>query len=140
MSQFGSVSVDELRGKVIGIYFGYAFCFGLDIMARANWYTPCNVFTQQLRKVYHNLQSKGRPFEVVFVSSDNDMQEFEDSYTFMPWLAVPYERDDILRSLRARFNVTSIPTLLFLDEYSGVYNANGRLAINLNPTGYPWKE
>ena len=108
-------------------------------MDRASWYIPCNAFTQQLRKVYHDLQSKGRPFEVVFVSSDNDTREFEDSYTFMPWLAVPYERDDILRSLRSRFNVTSIPTLLFLDEYSGVYNANGRLAITLNPSGYPWK-
>ena len=108
-------------------------------MGRASWYTPCNAFTQQLRKVYHDLQSKGRPFEVVFVSSDSDIREYEDSFTFMPWTAVPFERDDIIRSLKTRFNVTSIPTFLLLDEYSGVYNADGRLAITLNPSGYPWK-
>ena len=27
LSQFGSIPVDELRGKVIGIYFAYARCF-----------------------------------------------------------------------------------------------------------------
>ena len=31
VSQFESVSVEELRGKVIGIYFGYEHYFGLEI-------------------------------------------------------------------------------------------------------------
>ena len=52
--------------------------------------------------------------EVVWISGDEDEEEFDDYFAEMPWLAVPFEgeidRDDISET----FNVEFLPTLLVL--------------------------
>ena len=34
-----------------------------------------------------------KPWEIVFVSSDNSPEEFREYFSSMPWLAVDYDRD-----------------------------------------------
>ena len=34
---------------------------------------------------------QGKPFEIIFVSSDKDEAQFDGYYDEMPWLALPFE-------------------------------------------------
>eukprot|EP00959_Pyramimonas_sp_CCMP1952_P226731 4740719-Pyramimonas_sp.AAC.1 len=56
------ISVQSLKdaGTYIALYFS------------AHWCGPCRGFTPELIKTYNTLKAAGKPFEIVFVSSDND--------------------------------------------------------------------
>lgn len=96
------VKISELRGKVIGIYFS------------ANWYAPCKKFTEVLVSVYEQLSDYNSGFEIVFVSSDEDLEAFADYRASMPWLAVPFSDLEAKKALNQRFNVEGIPCLVVL--------------------------
>ncbi|PSR99554.1 Nucleoredoxin like [Actinidia chinensis var. chinensis] len=100
------VNVSELEGKVIGLYFS------------ANWYIPCRNFTQVLANTYNQLKTNGSEFEVVFVSSDEDLDAFNNYYASMPWLAVPFSDLDSKKALNRRFDVEGIPCLIILQPNS----------------------
>jgi len=62
------VSSDQLKDKLVAIYFS------------AHWCPPCRAFTPQLAHVYKALQEKGKPFEIIFVSSDQDQEAFNEYF------------------------------------------------------------
>jgi len=100
---------------VIGIYFGAGSC------------SACAPFTPLLVDAYHLLEEDGRPFEVVYVSSDGSeaamfsyMQE-----SGMPWVAVPW-RGDKARALVDRYGVRWIPTLVVVDGAGETISLDGR--------------
>ncbi|BBG95373.1 protein kinase C-like zinc finger protein [Prunus dulcis] len=71
------VSVSKLIGKTIGLYFG------------AHWSPPCRAFTSKLIEVYNELiASSDQDFEIILVSTDRDLKEFELNISCMPWLAI----------------------------------------------------
>merc|ERR1711988_384788 len=72
-----SVEHGELDGKILAIYFS------------AHWCPPCRGFTPQLVETYKKLQAQGKPFEIIFASSDRDMAAFTEYFAEMPWLAIP---------------------------------------------------
>jgi len=96
------VKVSDLEGKVIGLYFS------------ANWYLPCRKFTEHLVNLYDQLKSNGSQFEVVFVSSDEDLNAFNNYHSLMPWLAIPFSDLESKKSLNRRFDVEGIPCLIIL--------------------------
>ena len=75
----------EFAGKTIGIYFS------------AHWCPPCRGFTPLLVEFYkkYNVQKN---LEIVFVSSDRDLNSFTSYYGDMPWLAVSFENKDLIVS------------------------------------------
>jgi len=110
-----SMSIDELAGKTIGVYFS------------AHWCPPCRVFTPNLVKFYNSLKKAGKPFEIVFVSSDRDKKAM---YKYMkemkmPWLVLPYG-DIHKKSLSSEFNVKGIPKLVILNSSGKLITENGR--------------
>ena len=56
----------------------------------AHWCPPCRAFTPKLRATYETLTKAGKPFEIVFASSDNNEEQFSDYYSEMPWASLPY--------------------------------------------------
>ena len=58
----GTVAMsDALAGKTaVGLYFS------------AHWCPPCRMYTPKLAEQYAKLVAAGKPFEIVFVSSDRD--------------------------------------------------------------------
>lgn len=64
-------------GKIVGIYFS------------AHWCPPCRGFTPMLAEFY-NKHHKSQNFEVIFVSSDQDEESFNQYYAEMPWLALSF--------------------------------------------------
>ena len=85
-------------------------------------------------KTYNKLKEAGKNFEVVFVSGDNSEDEFNDYYSEMPWVALPFE-DKRGDELNSHFEVNGIPHLVILDENDQVITDNGRGAVGGDPEG-----
>ncbi|XP_059633175.1 probable nucleoredoxin 2 isoform X2 [Cornus florida] len=98
------VKISDLEGKVIGLYFS------------ANWYQPCQNFNQVLVDAYEQLKScgLGLGFEIVFVSSDEDLDAFNKYRSVMPWLAIPFSDLETKKALNRRFDIEGIPCLIIL--------------------------
>jgi len=43
-----------------------------------------------LVKTYQKIKDQGKPFEIIFVSSDRGEESFNEYFNEMPWLAVPF--------------------------------------------------
>jgi nucleoredoxin len=70
-----------LNGKrLVALYFS------------AHWCPPCRQFTPIFAEFYSTLQEvQPDALEVVFVSSDRDLNGFQEYFASMPWLALPFE-------------------------------------------------
>ena len=72
------VPVSQLADKVVAVYFS------------AHWCPPCRAFTPTLIKAYQAAKAAGLPFELVFVSSDEDEEGFDEYTADMPWPSVKF--------------------------------------------------
>lgn len=112
------VPISKLSGKTIGLYF----C--------ADWSPPSRAFTVQLTDVYNNLNTgKDHCFEVVLISTDRDLKEFNVNRSNMPWLAVPYidkTRHDLCRI----FDIKVIPALVLIGPEGKVISMNGKFLVS----------
>ncbi len=109
------VSVDALANKTVGIYFS------------AHWCRPCRAFTPSLVNFHNEMTQQGKPFEIVFVSSDrskSDMCSYMEEMD-MPWLALPFG-DDRKQTLSKKYNVKGIPKLVIIDPNGKLVTENGR--------------
>ncbi|CAL9778687.1 unnamed protein product [Musa acuminata subsp. burmannicoides] len=107
------VNPKDIEGKTIGLYFA------------ANWFQKCVSFTPLLVSVYHKLMEQELPFEIVFVSSDENQSSFEQFYSSMPWPAVPFSDINSKRSLSHKFQIEGIPALIILKPGGGLIQTEG---------------
>lgn len=123
---FGQVKISSLIGKIVGLYFS------------ASWCPPCHRFTPIFAGVYEELASKG-DFEVVFVSADSDDESFEDYFSKMPWLSIPFSDSATKERLNELFEVRGIPHLVVLDAEGKVSTDDGvRLVSEYGANAYPF--
>ncbi|EEF37007.1 nucleoredoxin, putative [Ricinus communis] len=106
------VEIDSLKGKKLGLYFS------------ASWCGPCQRFTPTLVEVYNELAPKG-DFEIVFITADEDDESFEEYFSKMPWLAIPFSDSDKRDRLDEIFKVQGIPHFVILDENGKVSSESG---------------
>jgi len=127
-SDGSEVEFASLQGKTLGIYFS------------AHWCPPCRGFTPELVKTYEKLQAAGKPFEIIFASSDRDEGAFKEYFAEMPWLALPYGDRKAKEALSKRFGVSGIPSFHIIEHDGTVINNNGRGAVGGDPEGaeFPW--
>ncbi|KAK9097675.1 hypothetical protein Syun_024720 [Stephania yunnanensis] len=112
------VLVSELLGKTIGLYFG------------AHWCPPCRAFTSRLVEAYNELKiTKSRSFEVIFISTDRNEEEFDLNISTMPWLAIPYN-DKSRSDLSRIFKIKGIPTLVIIGPDGKLVSTNGKAMIS----------
>jgi len=117
----------DLSGTVFGIYFS------------AHWCPPCRGLTPQLAEWYKtSLKQKG--FEIVFVSSDKNEEQFKDYFGEQPWLALDYNERTLKEKLSRHFGVSGIPSFVIIDKDGSVITKDGRAAVSNDPTGdeFPW--
>lgn len=123
------ISVSDLVGKTIGLYFG------------AHWSPPCRAFTSKLIEAYNELMTyNDQFFEIIFVSTDRDLKEFELNTSTMPWLAIPYH-DKTRQDLCRIFNIKEIPALVLIGQEGKAISTNGRALISLyGAKAFPFTE
>ena len=114
-----SVSLETLSGKYVGIYFAGQWCSG------------CRAFSPQLVPFRNNHVDQ---FEVVYVSSDkNKAAQFAYMKEVgMPWPTLEFRSAPAL-SLKSRFEVTSIPTLIVLSPAGELITRDGRADVQNSP-------
>ncbi|MDD2241380.1 MAG: thioredoxin-like domain-containing protein [Kiritimatiellae bacterium] len=112
------VSTATLAGKKIGLYFS------------ASWCPPCRTFTPLLATAYQQLQTEGKPFEVILVPHDRDeasMRAYMRSHD-MPWLAIPFGSRAI-EALQKKYSVSGIPKLVIIDAAAQTLSSDARGAV-----------
>ncbi|KAL7586722.1 probable nucleoredoxin 2 [Lactuca sativa] len=124
------IKISDLHDKIVGIYFS------------ANWYPQCQSFTKLLIQVYEQIKAKkGSAFEIIFVSSDEDLNAFNNYYqSNMPWLAIPFSDLETKKALNNRFDVEGIPCLIILqpDHDAGIVHDGVELIYRYGVEAYPF--
>ncbi|XP_063586776.1 nucleoredoxin-like [Penaeus indicus] len=129
----GPVSLSDISGpeRVIALYFS------------AHWCPPCRGFTPQLVAFYKHLKENTKhQLEVILVSSDQDEASFQDYFSDMPWLALPFAETKRKVRLSRQYRVSAIPSLVLLDSRSGrVITKSGREMVSSDPEAltFPWR-
>ena len=67
------------------------------------------------------------------MSIDGSAEAFERNFTEMPWLAVPYSDEPRIASLKQKFGINGIPTLIIVDTAGNLVRAEGREEITKDP-------
>jgi len=110
-------STSELEGKVIALYFS------------AHWCPPCRQFTPLLAATYATITKDKKPFEIVFVSSDQNESQFNTYFDTMPWKSLPFQDRTRKAALSEQFGVKGIPTLIVLGADGQVISRDGRSEV-----------
>ncbi|CAL8334979.1 unnamed protein product [Boreogadus saida] len=118
----------SLEGHYVGVYFS------------AHWCPPCRSLTRVLVESYRAIKESGQKFEIVFVSADRSEESFQQYFSEMPWLAVPYSDEARRSRLNRLYGIQGIPTLILLDAEGHMITRQGRVEV-LNDPGcllFPW--
>ncbi|XP_008782777.2 probable nucleoredoxin 1-1 [Phoenix dactylifera] len=122
------IPVSELMGKNILLYFS------------AQWCGPCRAFLPKLIEEYRKIKDKDSAFEVVFISSDRDQKSFEDFFSGMPWLALPFG-DERKKSLNRVFKIRGIPSLVAIGPTGRTVTKDAKLLLMIHGAdAYPFTE
>uniref|UniRef100_A0A7S3LC41 Thioredoxin domain-containing protein n=1 Tax=Amphora coffeiformis TaxID=265554 RepID=A0A7S3LC41_9STRA len=88
----------------------------------AAWCPPCQAFSPVLKEFYALTNEK---IEIVYISSDNSIPEFQGYFGKMPWLSLaPTGTAQIKNQLAKACHITGIPALIVLDRATGNYVTN----------------
>ncbi|KAK7841585.1 putative nucleoredoxin 1 [Quercus suber] len=64
--------------------------------------------------MYEQIKTKGSNFEIVYVSSDEDLNAFNNYHALMPGLAIPFSDLETKKALNRKFDIEGIPCLVIL--------------------------
>jgi len=77
------------------------------------------------------MKQQGKPFEVIFLSCDQDEASAQAYFKGMPWLMIPFEEDARERAIAA-IKVTGIPRLQVIGTGGQVLHDNA-VQVPLSP-------
>ncbi|XP_065873638.1 probable nucleoredoxin 1 [Euphorbia lathyris] len=122
------VQVSELVGRNIVLYMS------------AKWCKPCRDFLPKMSEIYHQIKAKDNDFEVIFISSDKDQTSFDEFYSEMPWLALPFG-DDRKSILQSKFKIKSIPAAIAISSNGHVLTKEAMKHLkSYGADAYPFTE
>ncbi|KAL5250752.1 hypothetical protein ACHWQZ_G016479 [Mnemiopsis leidyi] len=125
--QGNAVTLDDLKGKYIGLYFS------------ASWCGPCRRFTPSLIWTYNEVLKAGHNFEIIWVSRDRYESSAEDFFQKMPWVRLPWSENYKIGQLFSLTQQRYIPALTILDPDLNVINPNARSDAEYRPEQFPWR-
>ena len=121
-----NVTLSDLSGKYIGLYFSASWCGG------------CRKFTPQLVKLYNRIH-EDKNWEVIWVTHDHNEPDADKYFKEMPWIRLPW--DQIATRGASMFKLTKqrfIPSVTMIDANFKVINPEASLDIEYEPDDFPW--
>lgn len=104
----------------------------------AHWCPPCRAFLSKLIEAYQQIKAKDDAFEVIFISGDKDQISFDEFFSAMPWLAIPYD-DQRTAYLSRLFKVFGIPKLVAIGPSGKTISTEARKLIMVHGAkSYPF--
>lgn len=94
------------------------------VLFAAEKYPPCEVFIEKLGRIYNEENRFGKVFEVVFVSLDDDLQSFNLIIKDMPWLIIPFQKQQRIKRILSKYRIEYVPSLLLIDQHGEVILRN----------------
>lgn len=120
--------MSDLVGKNILLYFS------------AHWCPPCRSFLPKLIEAYNKIKAKDDAFEVIFISSDRDQSSFDEFFSKMPWLAIPFG-DERKQFLSRTFKIIGIPAVVAIGPNGKTVTKEARDLIMFHGAeAYPFTE
>ena len=109
----------DFTGKIVALYFS------------AHWCPPCRGFTPKLSEKFTKLKAEGKPFEIIFVSADEDEETAKSYFNEMSWdMMIPFDDQETKDLLDAKYEVSGIPTLVIINGDTGAtITDDGRSAL-----------
>ena len=99
--------------KIVGLYFS------------ASWSPYCQAFTPILIDFYNEINAEEKQLEIILVSRDQKKEDFEEYYSKMPWLAIPFD-DPRIATFVEKFGVKGFPNLVILKKNGEIATKNGK--------------
>ena len=99
--------------KFVGIYFS------------ANWASPCQEFDPMLVDFYEKVNAMTKQIEIIYVSSDEDPNQFNNQLQRFPFVSIPFN-DPRLMELKAMYAITAVPVLVIIRKDGTVVTTNAR--------------
>lgn len=99
--------------KIVGLYFS------------ASWSPYCQAFTPILIDFYNDINAEEKQLEIILIPRDQKKEEFEDYYSKMPWLSIPFD-DPRIASFIDKFGVKGFPNLIILKKNGEIATKNGK--------------
>ena len=127
-NQGNAVTLDDLKGKYIGLYFS------------ASWCGPCRRFTPKMIDAYNDILAAGHDFEVIWVSRDRYESASNSFFQKMPWVRLPWSENYKIRDLFSLTQQRYIPALTILDPNLNVINPQARYDAEYRPRNFPWRK
>lgn len=107
----GPIPTGSITGRYKLLYFS------------AHWCPPCRGFTPKLGMFYDAVNAQHKQVEIIYISRDKNPDQYNEYYSEMPWVALPYEDKARVAALGNRYQVQQIPALLLIDDH-GVMKRN----------------
>ena len=104
---------------LIGLYFG------------AKWCPPCQGFNPVLKNIYKKVNEKEKVLEIIYCSSDEDVEDYVDFLKNSNWPAISYNSDK-LEEVGEVFGIEDIPQLIIFNSKGKLIDLNGRKAVQKN--------
>lgn len=99
--------------KIVGLYF------------TASWSPYCQCFTPILIDFYNEINAEEKQLEIILVSRDIKKEDFEDYYSKMPWLALPWE-DPRISLFVEKYGIKGFPNFIILKKNGDIATKNGK--------------
>lgn len=120
----GDIALSQVKDEspLIALYFS------------AHWCPPCRMFTPKLAEFYKTVNKNKKEIEIIFVSLDQNEDQFKEYYGSMPWITVPYESDN-RELLSDTYGIQGIPALLVFKNNGKLIDKNARNTIMSKQNG-----
>lgn len=126
------IQISELRNKgMVLLYFS------------ASWSPPCRSFTPILSKFYRKANKPEKQLEIIFISCDISEDQYNEYYSTMPWLSVPYKEQGIKDIATRHYEISAIPGLILVNEFGAPLHESCRIDImskDLNACILHWRD
>ena len=129
--QAAPFSIESLLGKKLLTKVGTTpkstkeLMKGKELMAldfSASWCPPCKAFSPVLAEFYTSCANDAK-VEIIYVSSDRTVPDFEGYFKTMPWLSIDNAKGSaaVKQELAEKLGVSALPTLVVLDVKTGEF-------------------